>query len=80
MIKRNESSFIDDQGKESVNFQITIFLAGILVTVIGFATCCFGFVLAIPLFIFHIVYTVIGAVQASHGEYYRYPYTIRFIS
>lgn len=35
LIKRNESKFVDDQGKEALNFQITISIASAAVTLIG---------------------------------------------
>lgn len=34
LIKRNESTFVDDQGKEAINFQITVSIASVLVSVI----------------------------------------------
>ncbi|MBC9928815.1 DUF4870 domain-containing protein [Chitinophaga qingshengii] len=35
LIKRNESRFVDDQGKEAINFQITISLIGVLISLLG---------------------------------------------
>src|ERR1700744_3603228 len=34
LIKRNESSFVDDNGKESLNFQITIFIITVVLGVV----------------------------------------------
>ncbi|NSL86720.1 DUF4870 domain-containing protein [Chitinophaga sp. Mgbs1] len=35
LIKRNESKFVDEQGKEAINFQITISLVGAALSIIG---------------------------------------------
>lgn len=78
LIKREEMPFVDDQGKEALNFQITVMLAVI---------ACFAlFFLILPLLlipvigIVDLVFTVIAAVKANEGEHYRYPMTLRLIS
>jgi uncharacterized Tic20 family protein len=73
MMKKEESEFIDDQGKEALNFQITIFLAHMT---IGLITCGLGIFIIAPL---AIVFSVLGAMAANRGEWYRYPMNIRFI-
>lgn len=77
LVKRNEFPFVDDQGKESLNFQITIIIYGI----VSFLLCflLIGFLLLFLLAIFHIVMVVVAAVKASSGQSYRYPLTIRFV-
>jgi len=78
LMKRNESPFIDDHGKEAVNFQISlwfwIFLSSILIF------CGIGILLIFALPIFSFVMMIIMAIRANNGEYVRYPITIRFIS
>ena len=76
-ILKDENPFVDDQGKEVVNFQISLTLyliasAFLILVLIGFAAL-------IGLFIFSLVVTVRGAIEASKGHRYRYPLTIRFI-
>ncbi|MFQ6109129.1 MAG: DUF4870 domain-containing protein [Candidatus Aminicenantales bacterium] len=77
LIKKDESAFVDDQGKESLNFQISItiyiLIAAILILVI------IGIFLMIGLGILAIVLIIIAAVKANSGEKFRYPITIRFI-
>ena len=77
LVKRNEMPFVDDQGKESLNFQITMFIA----LLIAGATLCIGIGLIIlPIVgILDLVFTIIGAVKANNGERYRYPFNLRFI-
>lgn len=77
LIKKEDDPFIDEQGKEAVNFQITMFLAalasGLLVLVI------IGIVLLLIVAILMTVFPIIAAIKASEGEHYRYPMSIRFI-
>jgi uncharacterized Tic20 family protein len=77
LMKKDEHPFIDENGKESVNFQIslTIYLiiSGILALIV------IGFITGIGLTIFWIVVAIKASIQANKGESYRYPLTIRFI-
>ena len=79
--KRDGSPFIDDQGKEALNFQIswTIYMIG---TFVLFITGI-GAIIAIPLFVvlpvFHIVCMIIAAIKANDGVAFRYPLTIRIL-
>ncbi len=77
MLKRDEHPFIDHQGKEAVNFQISMVIYGAILT----PTMCFlvGIPLLVALVITDIVLMIIAAVSASRGEPYRYPLTIRLV-
>jgi uncharacterized Tic20 family protein len=76
-IKKDEFGFVNDQGKEALNFQITILIYLIVSGLLCFA--CVGFVLLPAVGIFNLVFLLIAAVKANDGEHYRYPLTIRFI-
>lgn len=75
LLKREGMPFVDDQGKETLNFQITILLAlmgaGILMIVI------IGFPIFFGLLLFHFIVTIIAAVKSSEGVLYRYPFCWR---
>jgi uncharacterized Tic20 family protein len=77
LVKKDSSEFVDDQGKESLNFQITVSLAmiasGILCIILV------GLPLLFLILIVNFVMTIIGAVAASKGERYRYPFVIRLL-
>ena len=77
MLKRDEHPFIDHQGKEAVNFQISMVIYGAILT----PTLCLliGIPLLVALMITDIVLMIIAAVSASRGEPYRYPLTIRLV-
>jgi uncharacterized Tic20 family protein len=76
-LKRDEHPFIDHQGKEAINFQISMVIYMALVT----PTLCIviGFVLLPVLLVTDVVLIIIAAVAASRGEAYRYPLTIRLV-
>jgi hypothetical protein len=76
-IKKDEFPFVDEQGKEAVNFQISMLIYGIVAGLLCFV--CVGFVLAPAVAIFDLVFLLIAAVKANDGHHYRYPLTIRFI-
>lgn len=90
-IRAKDSPFLDDHGRESVNFQISLLLyliggalVGGLITAI---TLGIGAIVVVPLGGIGIVFLIVlrlvgcirGAIAANRGEYYRYPMCIRFI-
>lgn len=77
IVKRDDDPFIDDQGKEAVNFQITMTLAAIVSGVL--MVVLIGFLLLPIVIIAMIVLPIIAAMRTRDGEMYRYPFTIRFI-
>lgn len=91
LLKRDQSAFVDVHGKEALNFQISLILYGIAiggVALIGFflTVVLVGFVLLIPamiasvaLLILQIVTSILAAMEANRGAYYRYPLTLRLV-
>jgi hypothetical protein len=82
LVKRQESSYVDHHGKESLNFQITVLLAAV---VAGVLTCVpFAGLLAIPLVfaisVGNLILCIVGTVRANEGVRWRYPVSIRFVS
>ncbi len=77
LIKKDEYEFVNDQGKEVLNFQITwsiIFLISIIMIVVGI-----GVLMLIGFGIAWLVLVIVASVAASNGQYYKYLLTIRFI-
>ena len=76
LIKKDESPYVDAQGKASLNFQISMtiykIVAALLVLVI------IGFVLLPALIILNIVCIIIASVKTSNGEEFNYPLAISF--
>lgn len=75
--RREKYAFVDDQGRESLNFQISMTLYGI---VAGILTLIFiGWVLLGILWIANFALVIIAASKANKGEAYRYPFNLRLI-
>jgi len=77
LIKKDESPFVDDQGKEAINFQISMTLYAIIAAILILVVI--GIFLLIGIGILDIVLVIIAAVKANAGEKFHYPLTIRFI-
>nr|HRJ50335.1 DUF4870 domain-containing protein [Phycisphaerales bacterium] len=77
LIKRKESAYLDDTGKEVLNFQISLFLYLIVGTIL--AVIVVGFILIAAVYILGIVGIIKGTLAANRGEYFRYPMCIRII-
>ena len=77
LVKKETSPLVNDQGKEALNFQITI--------LVGYAICvplCFvlmGIPAIFALFLYHVVFSIVAAIKSNEGLAYRYPYTFRLI-
>ena len=77
LIKREEFAFVDEQGKESLNFQISMTIYGIAAGLLCLALI--GFVLVPVIVVAHIVLTIMATVKTNQGEGYSYPFSIKFI-
>jgi len=77
LLKKNEYPSVDEQGKESLNFQISMTIYGIAAAILIFVFI--GIFLLIGLAVTDLVLVIIASVKTSNGEPYRYPLTIRFI-
>lgn len=83
LVKKDESKYISEHAKESLNFQVSliIYLVGsVFVFLISFLV--FGIFLimlvAIGISIFSLVATILASINASQGKFFKYPMTIRF--
>jgi uncharacterized Tic20 family protein len=75
--KKDDHPFVDEHGKESLNFQISMTIyflisSPLLCIVVGF------FVWA-AIGVVDAVLVIIAGLKAANGEHYRYPMTIRFL-
>ena len=74
LMKKEESSFIEDQAKEALNFQLSV----AIVTLVCTATCVLS-PLAIVAAVAGIYYCIVATLESQKGHRYRYPYTFRMI-
>lgn len=77
LVQKDKMAFVDDQGKEALNFQITVFGAAVISFFLMFILI--GFLLIFVVGLGALVLTIIAAIKANEGVAYRYPLTIRLI-
>lgn len=77
LIKKDQSAFIDEQGKEALNFQITIVIGFVIAGALTFILI--GALLMPLLWIANLVFCILAAVATSKGEHYKYPFAIRLL-
>jgi uncharacterized Tic20 family protein len=75
--KRDDSTWVNENGKSSLNFQLSILMY--MVLVIPLCLILIGIPLLIILGILKIVFVIIASVKASKGEEFKYPLSIPFI-
>jgi uncharacterized Tic20 family protein len=77
LIKKDEYAFVDDQGKESLNFQIsmTIFAVGAAILIL----LLIGIPILIAVVVLDLIFTIIASIKANEGIYYRYPFSLKII-
>ena len=71
------SAFVRAHAVESLNFNLTWLLYGIIAVILAFLLI--GIVILIALGLAYLVLVVIASVRANNGEFFRYPLTIRFV-
>jgi uncharacterized Tic20 family protein len=83
LIKKDQYPFVDAQGKEALNFQISLTIY-LYASSLILALTCIGtalLIVTIPaLLIAGLVFTIIASLEANKGLSYRYPMTIRFLT
>lgn len=77
LVKKDQYPLVDDQGKESLNFQISMFIYGLLAGLLVIVLV--GFALLALIAVFDLIMVIVAAVAANNGQRYRYPLTLRLI-
>ena len=77
LIKKEEMPFVNEQGKEALNFQITIAIAYAICIVLSVVVI--GALLMPLVWLFSLVMSIIAGIKAQKGEHYRYPVALRLI-
>lgn len=78
LIKKDTSLFVNDQGREALNFQISCFIYFIITGLLSLVLIGIPFLIALG--IFWLIEVILASVNASNGIAHRYPLTIHFIS
>ena len=77
LTRRDRDPFIDDAGREALNFGISIAIYGV-VALVG-ALMLVGIPLLVVGVVAWVVLGSLAAVKASQGQAYRYPLTMRLV-
>jgi len=77
-IKKDEYPFVDEQGKEALNFNISMVIYILISVILIFVVI--GILMLIALGIFQLIMIIIASIKANNGESFRYPLSIRFIN
>jgi uncharacterized Tic20 family protein len=85
LMKKDTMPFVNEHGKESLNFQITVLIAYLIALAVSIPFMCvyIGFAmlgtLASAIGILHVLFPIIGGISAFDGKPYRYPVSLRVI-
>lgn len=83
LIKKDTMPFVDDQGKEALNFNITVAIIALLMALMTVMTLGIGIIFTGPILVIvgvaWLVLTIIAAIKANEGVAYRYPFALRLI-
>lgn len=77
LIKRDTMPFVDDQGKEALNFNITVAIAAIVCAILMLVII--GYFLMTALAIVWFIFVIVATIKAGEGTAYRYPMALRVI-
>lgn len=77
LIKKDESQFVSENAKESLNFQLTMIIAHIISAILW--VVLIGVFLTWILVILNIILVIIATIKASENKIYRYPFNLRLI-
>ncbi|MBI9019808.1 MAG: DUF4870 domain-containing protein [Verrucomicrobia bacterium] len=77
LIKREGNPYVEKQGKEALNFQLSILLYVIICGMLSVVVI--GIALMPLVWIANVIFILIASVRANEGDDYRYPLCIRFI-
>jgi uncharacterized Tic20 family protein len=80
LIKKDEFPFVDQHGKEALNFQISMLICTLLAVALTIIPpFCMGPLLVMVIGIVDLIFVIIAAIKANDGYHYRYPLSIQFV-
>jgi uncharacterized Tic20 family protein len=77
LVKKDESAFINAQGRELLNFQLSFLIYAVVCIPLCFVLI--GIPLLIIVGLASFILTIIGLVKATEGKIYRFPVTIKML-
>lgn len=83
LMKKDTMPFVNDQGKEALNFAITVSIICVALLLLTILSLGIGALLTIPLLLVvgigSLVLVIMAAIKANEGVAYRYPFAIRLV-
>jgi len=80
LVFRGRGRYVENQAKESLNFQLTLLIASLTLVGVALLTFGLGALLAPVLVIAQVVFPILAGVACSRFEWYRYPVSLRLVS
>jgi uncharacterized Tic20 family protein len=87
LVFRGRGPFTDEQAKEALNFQITLMIGYVAISIVSTILALFTFgilgglgSLSWVLWLIGTIYSVLAFIDARAGKAYRYPFALRLIS
>ncbi|WP_062388203.1 DUF4870 domain-containing protein [Demequina iriomotensis] len=82
LVGRERSTFTDTEGKEALNFGILVTLGYVAAAVVGVLPFLgfIGYLLDFAVFVVALIFGIQGAMAASKGQSYRYPFSLRLVA
>ena len=77
LVKKNTNTFVDEQGKESLNFQLSMTIYALFGALLFIMKM--GMFLLLIIAGINFILVVIASIRALNGESYIYPFKIQFI-
>ncbi len=75
---KKDDPYVEDQARQALNFNISFLIYGIVAAVS--MILLIGLIALPAVLITWLVLVIVASTRASNGEYYRYPFTIEFVS
>ncbi|MCG8388336.1 MAG: DUF4870 domain-containing protein [Cytophagales bacterium] len=75
--KKDESEFVREHARESLNFQITFTILVIFAIITIVLMVGILFLVVLP--IVNLIFVILAALAIDKGQFYKYPLTISFI-
>jgi uncharacterized protein len=77
LVFKDRGPFVRQHTASALNFQLTMFIAAIIGSILIFLIVGIFIVMAISVIV--IVFSIMAAIAANNGQYYSYPLTIQFV-
>lgn len=77
LVKRDQSPFVADHARESLNFQLTTF--GAMLLCVPLCLILIGIPIVLALILFEVVQVIKATIAASDGRAYDYPFCLRLV-